>query len=95
MTEAEQAARQALDAAKAGKVDDSRALLDKLRGTDPKPPLYWYALSQCHLHTGEFELAYNCLFAFNANLHAKHMELLGLDKRENNWCQFCLLEENN
>ena len=80
MVEAEKTARQALDAAKASKVDESRALLDSIRGTDPKPPLYWYALSQCYLRTGEFELAYNCLFAFNANLHARHMELLGLDK---------------
>jgi hypothetical protein len=80
MADAEKAARQALDLVKAGNVEESCALLDSIRSTDPKPPLYWYALSQCHLRKGEFELACNYLFAFHANLHAQHRKLLGLDK---------------
>ncbi len=82
MIDPEKTARQGLDAARGGRVDEARELLAKLRQIDPRPILYWYALSQCRLRSGEFELAYNCLAAFNASLHAKHMQLLGLDEAQ-------------
>lgn len=80
MIENDKIVREALKAAKADMSDEALAMLDRLKGVDPKPLLYWYALSQARLRQGEHELAYNCLFGFCAKLHNKHMELLGLTR---------------
>ncbi len=80
MTEYDRIARRALDEARAGRPDESLTLLERLHGVDPKPVLFWYALSHARLRKGEHELAYNCLSAFQAKLHSKHMELIGLTR---------------
>ena len=37
-------------------------------------------MSQSRLRKREHELPYNCLSAFHAKLHSKHMELIGLTR---------------
>ena len=72
-------AREALDAARGGDRSKATELLGTLRGTDPKPALYWYAWAEVRRAEGNDELLATSLFAFSANLFGKHMEVLGFN----------------
>jgi len=80
VTEGDKIVRESLEAAKANRPEEALTLLEQLKEIDPKPLLYWYAHCQARLRQGEDELAYTCLYGFCAKLHAKHMELIGLNK---------------
>lgn len=72
-------AREALEAARGGDIGRATELLGTLKGTDPKPTLYWYAWAEVRRAEGNDELVANTLFAFHANLFGKHMEVLGFN----------------